>query len=301
VKKLLRQVVLIPIRIGDTYAQLVSRRWSGIAAEWNDRAYRRLRDLFATVHYEGARGSIELVLRTPNEVCRYRAETFATKEPETLEWIESFGGSGAFYDVGANVGLYSLFFAKMHSGRVFAFEPSALNLGLLVRNVSDNGLSSRIVIVPNPLTERNQVSAFHLSMLDEGGAMSTFGQDYGHDGRTLASQLDYETSGLSLDFLLETGILPETPSLLKIDVDGIEHLVLRGAKRTLSSPTLISVLIEVNDSFRLLADEVSHILSDAGFSLRERRQSEMFEGGAFSDTFNQIWVRGPSSNSKTGE
>jgi len=292
-RRLLRHVVLLPIRIGDAYAAMVARRWPGVSAEWNDRAYHRVRGLSASVHYESPAGAISLVLRTPNEVCRYRADTFATKEPETLEWIDKFGGEGALYDVGANVGLYSLYYAKTHPGRVYAFEPSALNLGLLATHVSDNDLSTRIVIVPTPLTERNEVAAFHLSMLDEGGAMSTFGQNYGHDGKSLDSQLEYETIGMSLDSMISSGLLVEPPSMLKIDVDGIEHLILRGARKSLLSPELKTVLIEVNDNFAELADEVALIMKSAGFVLGERRHSSMFEGGEFQDTFNQIWVREP--------
>ena len=121
--------------------------------------------------------------------------------------------------------------------------------------------------------------------------MSTFGQEYGHDGRALASQLDYETAGMSLDFMLSSMLLTEPPSMLKIDVDGIEHLILRGARDTLGNPSLRTVLIEVNDSFTELANEVTLLLISAGFTLQERRHSAMFEDGEFADTYNQIWVR----------
>lgn len=279
------------IYVGDRYANWAARRWPGVSAQWNDEAYRRIRALSARVHHLGAHGPVDLVLSTPNEVCRYRAETFSTKEPETLEWIDRFGSHGAFYDVGANVGLYSLYFAMAHTGRVYAFEPSALNLGLLARNISANGMASRVVVIPNPLCERNEIAAFRMSMLDEGGAMSSFGEHFGHDGELLESRLEYETAGMSLDFMLESGLLTESPAMIKIDVDGIEHLILRGARRTLALPSLRTVLIEVNDRFLALAEEVTQILNASGFQLVERRHSEMFDGGTFGATFNQIWVR----------
>jgi FkbM family methyltransferase len=283
--------VLAPSRVSEEFTNLIGRRWPGVSADWNDRAYHRVRALTQEVHYQSASRQVNLLLYTPNEVCRYRAETFATKEPETLEWIEQYGGEGAFYDVGANVGLYSMFYAKVHPGRVYAFEPSALNLGLLAANISINGLASRVVVVPTPLTERNEVAAFHLSMLDEGGSMSTFGQDYGHDGLTLNSCMDYETVGMSLDFLFTSGVLRDPPRLVKIDVDGIEHLILRGAQRLLGVPELKTILIEVNDDFAELADEVNTTLRKHGFVLEAKRHADMFESGPFGAIYNQIWIR----------
>ena len=208
-----------------------------------------------------------------------------------MRWIDEFGGEGAFYDIGANVGLFSLYYARTKAGRVYAFEPSALNLRLLSLNVSDNDLSSRIVIVPSPLAERNEIATFQLSMLEEGGSMSTFGQDFGHDGAPLQSRLAYDTIGMSLDFMLASGLLSEPPSMMKIDVDGIEHLILRGAQETLTAPSLRSVLIEVNEDFRGLAQEVQQILESSGFRMREREHSQMFDEGDFSRTFNQVWIR----------
>ena len=228
---------------------------------------------------------------TPNAVCRFRARTFSTKEPETLEWIDRFGGDGAFYDIGANVGLYSVYYAKSHSGMVYAFEPSTLNLGVLSRNIDANQLSDQVVIVPSPLTSSNQIAAFSMSEIVEGEAMSTFGESYGHDGKPLATAMSYRTLGYALDFLVDCGELPEFPRILKIDVDGIEHLILRGAQKVLRAETLISVLVEVNSEFRDLSDSVAHELESAGFTLEVSKHSGMFESGEFSTSFNQVWVR----------
>ena len=290
-KRFLKAFLLLPLAIAGAYARGLSRVWPSAGTAWSDRAYARSRSLTAAVVHRRPEGDVHMTFFTPNEVCRYRADTFSTKEPETLEWIDRYGGEGAFFDVGANVGLYSVYYAKTHPGTVYAFEPSVLNLGLLGRNISINDVASRIVIVPNPLTSVNQVAAFHLTMLDEGGAMSTFGDELGHDGQAIHPQMDYETAGMSLDFLVASGVVPERPSMLKIDVDGIEHLVLRGAADVLASSSLRTVLIEVNDDYRELATEVSDLLVSAGFTLAERRQAQMVADGVFASTFNQIWVK----------
>ncbi len=290
-KNLLRWVLLLPLRIASAYARVLARRWPGFGVFWADRAYAEVRDLTAVVVHPSPKGPVGMTFFVPNQVCRYRADTFSTKEPETLEWLDRFGGAGALFDVGANVGIYSVYYAKTHPGKVYAFEPSVLNLALLAKNISINGVEEDIVIIPNPLASANQVASFHLSMLDEGGAMSTFGEELGHDGRPIESRMEYQTTGMSLDFLRASGVIPEPPSMMKIDVDGIEHLILRGATSTLREATLRTILIEVNDGFRELAAEVKEILEAAGFRLTDRRHSDMFEHGEFADTYNQIWVR----------
>ena len=287
----MRELALVPIKLTDRYLSVLSRRWPGLAAESNDLSYQRLQSLTSVVTYSRQGRSSTLSLRIPNAVCRYRAETFETKEPETLKWIDEYGGDGAFYDIGANVGLYSLYFALTQSGSVFAFEPSALNLRLLAQNISDNGLEERIAIVPVALSDKNQFASFRLSMLEEGGSMSTFGELYGHDGEALSVEMAYDTFGMSLDFMLESGLISEPPALLKIDVDGIEHLILRGARNALAGTALRSILIEVNEEFTDLRLEVQQTLRDLGFELRERRRSEIFDDGQFASSFNQIWVR----------
>jgi len=127
---------------------------------------------------------------------------------------------------------------------------------------------------------------------DEGGALSAFGVEYGYDGRQITSEINYSVLGFSLDDLLEKNMLKETPSLIKIDVDGIEHLILKGATKTLESEKLKSLYIEVNDDFNEQAHQVKTILESAGFSLKEKRHSEIIDGSEkFGRTYNQIWIR----------
>ena len=234
---------------------------------------------------------VSFILHTPNAVCRWRAQSFSTKEPETLEWIEEYGGQGAFFDVGANIGLYSLYYAKLYSDQVYSFEPSVFNLGLLAKNIYVNSLSERINVVPIPLSSKDQISELLMSNVHEGGAMSSFGVSFGHDGKMLDEHMVYRMPGLTLDTILASGMISEPPTLIKIDVDGIEHLILSGAQSTLRAPTLRSVLVEVNDEFRELASGVAQHLTEAGFQLKAKLHSEMLDSGPFATSFNQIWVR----------
>jgi FkbM family methyltransferase len=228
---------------------------------------------------------------TPNPLARLRAETFSTKEPETLEWIDKYAPEGGvFFDIGTNVGLYSIYHAKTKGGITYSFEPSVFNLKLLVKNINLNNCQDKIKIIANPLTSANSFADFNLQSTTESGALSSFGVDYGHDGKKLNIQTSYKTLGFSLDYLVENNIISDRPSTIKIDVDGIEHLILRGATQVLSNPSCRSVLIEVNDSFLELATEVDTILKEAGFTFLEKKSAEIVAEGV-NKTYNQIWIK----------
>lgn len=95
--------------------------------------------------------NIDMTFYTPNALCQYRADTFSSKEPETLDWLDRFGRGGVLFDIGANIGLYSVYYAKSQQASVCAFEPSVFNLGLLVKNININNLQAKIKVVCNPL------------------------------------------------------------------------------------------------------------------------------------------------------
>ena len=78
-----------------------------------------------------------------------------------LEWIDEYGG-GVFFDIGANIGIISLYYAKMKEGSVFSFEPSVFNLRQLAKNISINKMSKRITILTNPLADTTGI--FHSLM-----------------------------------------------------------------------------------------------------------------------------------------
>tara|TARA_B100000795_G_scaffold199441_1_gene153297 strand:- start:894 stop:1265 length:372 start_codon:yes stop_codon:yes gene_type:complete len=122
--------------------------------------------------------------------------------------------------------------------------------------------------------------------------MSSFGVDYGFDGKRIQPDSSINVLEFSLDNLHKLGLLTTNPNLVKIDVDGIEHLILEGAKETLSHPECYTVLVEVNDDFKDQSQKACNILISCGFIFKEKKQSVMFvnnpESGA---TYNQIWIK----------
>lgn len=233
--------------------------------------------------------NINLVFYAPNSLNYFRAETFYKKEPETIDWIDSFSDSSFFWDIGSNIGLYSCYAAKKKNCKVIAFEPSPLNLELLSKNIFINNLIDKITIFSMPLSNSIKESKMKMSSTDLGGALSTFGEDYGHDGKDINSILEYNTFGFSGDEIIKFLNLPQ-PDHIKIDVDGIEHLILLGCNNLLKKTK--SILIEVNDEFHEMSKQVKEILNQNQFILKEKKRSEfVHDQSLFSETYNQIWLK----------
>jgi FkbM family methyltransferase len=224
----------------------------------------------------------------PNLVCHWRLKTFSTKEPETLEWIDSIPEGSVLWDVGANIGLYSVYAAKRKYCEVWAFEPSVFNLELLARNIFLNNLTNKVFIVPLALSDSLGASQLRMTSTEWGGACSTFGRDFSWDGLPIQQVFEFQTLGLSMwDAIQRLGI-PQ-PDYIKMDVDGIEHLILKGGLRVLQS--IKGILIEVNDGFLEQSEQCQSCLTQAGLVLKEKRQSNMFVNSAYKNSFNQIWGR----------
>lgn len=226
--------------------------------------------------------SQHMIFATPNSMSRYRAESFAAKEPETLEWIEGLPEGAILWDVGANVGLYSIYAAKARRCCVYAFEPSVFNLELLARNIHHNQLQGRVTIVPLALGDALAVASFKMTSTEWGGALSCFGHAVDQNGAAIKAVFEYQTIAVSMDQALSLLQLPQ-PDSLKIDVDGIEHLILRGGHDVLSQ--VRSVLIEINDEFTDQAEEATRHLKNAGLTLY--RKCDLI----VPNTFNQWWRR----------
>lgn len=232
---------------------------------------------------------IELHFSVPNMLNTYRANTFSTKEPETLAWIDQIPKGAVFWDIGANVGLYTCYAAIARNCQVFAFEPSVFNLELLARNIALNHAGERATIVPLPLFSECAVSNLNMTSTEWGGALSTFCQNYGHDGQTLQTVFSFKTVGLSMQEAVDLLKIPK-PNFIKMDVDGIEHLILQGGQKLLQQ--VDGILIEINDAFKEQSESSARYLKEAGFKLRDKKHSEMVSlSSSFNNAYNQIWAR----------
>jgi len=225
---------------------------------------------------------IGMLFYTPNFLTKYRIESFSTKEPETLAWIDSFEKKSIFWDIGANIGIYSIYAAKKDVN-VFSFEPSVFNLELLAKNISINSLDSNVSIIPIALSNKTEINSFQLTNISWGGALSTFGKDFDQYGEKIQTCFKYKYLGISGDDIVKVFNMP-LPNYIKIDVDGIEHLILNGLLNTLDSVS--EILIEINEDFEEQKTTTEKILSNLGFIFIDK-----FYLGS-ERHFNQLWRKG---------
>lgn len=183
------------------------------------------------------------------------------KEPWTVRWIEDYLKPGeVLYDVGANVGAYTLLAAVTTPGlRVVSFEPGPANFAALCANVELNAVSERVIAVPLALGDRPRSA-----LLDRDGAVPGSAPRV-VDGvptqdATFAVLVD------RLDDVVPRFDLP-APDHLKLDVEGTELEVLAGAERLLGSGGVRSAMVELD---RRRGTEVADRLSSFGLELVEQ-------------------------------
>ena len=127
-----------------------------------------------------------------------------------------------------------------------------------------------------------------MSTLEWGGALSTFGKEFGWDGDAIKECFAFQTFGVNVDQAVSLLHLPH-PNFIKMDVDGIEHFILQNGPDVLSK--IQGILVEINDNFIEQSEKSKAALVRAGLTLKEKLHSEMFVDGKFSNVYNQIWAR----------
>lgn len=192
----------------------------------------------------------KLKFTSVNYVTKYRWDTFFFKEPETLAWIDSMEEGSTLWDIGANVGIYTIYFlAQKINGKVVAFEPHPANIAGLVDNLSSNNLlNDRITIVSSPLYSDNSVCNFNMH--------STVVGDSNHTASKKVSPACFQSLTITLETPLSYGL--PCPDYMKIDVDGNELDIVKSADAILSNRKLKGILIEIQFADH---DEASFILN----------------------------------------
>ena len=243
-----------------------------------------------TMEKQVVHNDVHMHFVVPNMLNHYRVDTFSLKEPETLDWIDSIPKNSTLWDIGANIGLYSIYAAKKNNCKIVAFEPSVFNLELLARNIYQNNLQDQIEIMPLALSNKIGFSKMKMTTTGWGGALSTFGEKFGWDGKAIKDIFSFKTFGMDIDSIINVLKLPN-PDYIKMDVDGIEHIILNGAKETLK--TVKSLLIEINDDFEHQAEQSKKLLEASGLVFKEKLHSELIENSktGFANSYNQIWIR----------
>lgn len=166
-----------------------------------------------------------------------RAGTLFTKQPSTLAWIESFEPESVFWDIGANVGVYTLYAARRGDTQVVAVEPAAVNYFMLSANCEINGFDERVTCLQTGLGRGKSVARLEVSQLDPGASFS-------FKGKRVRPYLGRQAAlVLSMDQLVnEFGLA--SPHYIKLDVPGLTEEIIAGGERVLSSTALRELHIE---------------------------------------------------------
>ena len=191
----------------------------------------------------------EIKFYYPSNSAGFRVKTFFTKEPETIEWMNEYGSEKKIlYDIGANMGIYTVYYAKKFKSKVYAFEPYFRNLELLAKNIKLNLIEKEVSLIPNPVCEKSLISDFFQLRSIAGDAVSTFNDELTknillHNKYAKNNPMQYSVLGLSIDDLVELNLI-KLPDLIKIDVDGNELEIINGFKKTIQKVEKFSMLIE---------------------------------------------------------
>ena len=222
-------------------------------------------------------------LRNYSSTCEMRAKTFLTKEPDTIEWIEKFNEKDVFLDVGANIGIYSLYAAKKVS-KVWALEPESLNYAMLNLNIFDNKLSSKITALPISLHKSSTIDHLNIHNFDWGEALNSFNNTKDQFGNAFIPNYNQGSFSIKLDDLMN---LIGKVDHIKIDVDGNEDLILEGAEKTLMNKKIKSILIELDENLEKY-ETIINDLTAKGFVMKSKKESS-FHPEIFGSTKNHIF------------
>lgn len=197
-------------------------------------------DTVVAVDYQAA----DILIHTNGR--RERRRAFACrKEPWTVEWLEQLPAEGVLWDIGANVGAYSLIAALRPESQlqVVSVEPSFSTYAALCRNIVLNEAAGQVTPLGVMLSDKTGLQTFSYSTLEAGAAYHAGGAPTLKEG--FVSAWDQQVLAYRLDELVEELGLP-APDFIKLDVDGAEVRVLHGAERVLGG--VRSVMVEVADT-----------------------------------------------------
>jgi FkbM family methyltransferase len=208
-----------------------------------------------------------------------RAMTVLTKQPATITWINSFEPGSVFWDIGASVGVFSMYAALATDTRVVAFEPAAVNYYLLSANCEANKLQDRVDCLLVGVGARRAIARLEVSQFRPARSFSFRGKrTEPYEGRQAAIVL-------SIDELVDDYGLP-CPNYVKIDAPGASEGIIAGAARTFRRPDVRQIHLEVRDTSKG-GQRILEMLNQSGFTAT----SKDTHGGSADVTFGRVGVR----------
>jgi len=153
-------------------------------------------------------------------------------EPQTTKYIAgSIKEGSVVVDVGASMGYYTLLLARLvgPKGRVYAFEPIPRDFAILKRNVQANGYQN-VILENKAVSDTDGIARFYISPVSYG--MSSLCALSNPEGII-------PVEVVSLDKYIQ-----EDVDLIKVDVEGAEHLVVKGSRKLIQNRLNLQLVIE---------------------------------------------------------
>ena len=202
-----------------------------------------------------------------------RCAGMLSKEPGTCAWIAEYVQPGeVFYDVGANIGIYTILAAKRvgPGGTVVSFEPHGPTFASLLDNIVINGAQEIVKPCNFALHHEEGFFPFNYHSNTAGTSNSQLATRRSAHESTFAPTVSEMKYATTLDALVDAGRLP-TPHHVKIDVDGNEMLILRGMARLLERHDRPrSIQVEMNQREK---EEIEPFLGAHGYELAQKHYS----------------------------
>ena len=223
--------------------------------------------MLANLELETKHGNVQVNISNTNE----KSSTIGALhvERDTVEWIESMPESSCFWDIGANVGIFSMIAAKkVH--KVYSFEPQTYTFSKLISNLQLNNMTDKVNAFQIAFCDRTRIDVLNMSSIELGSAFNAFGTTSDQYGNII-DNYSYNMLGYTVDDFIDV-FKPCFPTHIKIDVDGLEPQILIGGGKTFTTRELRSVVIETEgDENRI--NEIHKIMKKYGFIVRIKNQN----------------------------
>ena len=232
----------------------------------------------------------EVKFYTPTKKTAGRVKKIFRKEPITITWMDNMKQGDTVIDIGANVGMYSLMSAVSRKVNVYAFEPEASNYNLLCQNIRLNNVQNKVTAYCAGTLDYDGFSVLNIAQdrdVGPGGSCHTVDEEKNFDLSKMNVAFKQGINIVKLDtFCKQMNISPDH---IKMDVDGLEHRVIDGAKESIQKAK--TVIIELNLNLTEHNNAVEKMKS-LGFKLDETQVKQALRtGGTFLNVGEHLFYK----------
>lgn len=222
--------------------------------------------------YESTVRGLPLRWLAPSKRLLWMAAGLEYIEPELLDWIDRIPNSSTYYDLGASNGIFALYAAR-RGLQVVAIEPDPANYFLLSWNAYLNrGPNTRIAPFNVAASDHFEAGTLYIRKIELGAHEKIVAKQLTVSGETFVAEHEHPIQLVHFDQWIELFKLPK-PQYLKIDVDGHEVPVLRGASESLRQCRQVFIEIEAAKH-----GELDSMLSKLGLVMTEKHPVQNYEG-----------------------